>query len=413
MPTSKIFRRVFFALLTFSYACQSTPYPVDVNDPEDNDANQVADVGGNPSSGSQDIYSTADLSNLCVDEDLCAPPYDELPSWMIHTDGQEPLDDEVCNFDYDPNLVSTFILNRPRGDINGLKLLLSKEDLFFIAWVSMRYKINPYFLMGVISQESAGNCSAVSGSSAEGCFQITNTFGQAQLDESYRDRVSEWFWSDRTDFYYPNDLFVDGATYFGEAPESEQFRVTIDPFAHIIEGLEVSSVVNFHFGAIASAFYYHWQQYLLFYNFDDLRDAASDIFESPNGKALWQSAAYNGGAYGAANALEEAGADFLDEMGDETQDYAPAVVDYCTSYQAGTLTYSAAYTEDDLKWIMDLLASTYPSSRSINWDEVKDDVHQLFFAAGATELSFVDDIKAIVYVISTHAPELAPEWPEL
>lgn len=398
-------------VFTFFSACQFTPYANDVfNGNTDSQHNPVSDVGGNPSPGSQDIYSTADLSNLCVDESLCAPPYDRLPSWMVQADGQEPLDSTICNFDYDPNLVSTFILRRA-SSVNGLKLLLSKEDLFFMAWDSIRYQINPYFLLGVMSQESAGNCSAVSSAGGEGCFQITNTFGKSQLDDSYPDRVSSWFWSDRIDFYYPNDLFVDGLTYFGEEPASEQFRLTVDPFVATIESIDVSSVVNFNFGAIASALYFNWQQYLLYYGFPELRDAGSTVFESPDGKALWQAAAYNGGAYGAASALREKGDHFLDAMRNETQDYAAAVLDYCKGYEEGNSTFDATYSQDDLDWIVDLLAGTYPTGTGVDWNEVKSDVHQVFFSEQTTQLTFVDDIKAVVYVISTHLPALAPEWP--
>ncbi|MDO8520348.1 MAG: hypothetical protein Q7T11_09360 [Deltaproteobacteria bacterium] len=410
MPAKIQYWLVVFIFLS---ACQFTPYPEDVFDAAEEDSDtttQVASVGGTPSPGSQDIYATADLSNLCVDQELCSPSYDPLPSWFIRTDGQEPLSTNVCNYDYDPNLVSTFSLYHPGGSLNGLKLLLSKEDLFFIAWNAVRQKINPHFLLGVLSQESAGNCSAVSSAGGEGCFQITNTFGQAQLGDSYRNRVSSWFWGDRTDFYYPDDLFVDELSYFGEEPDSEQFRITLDPFQETIESIVVSSVVNFHFGAIASSLYFNWQHYLLYYNFPELRDAGSEIFESEDGKALWQAAAYNGGAYGAASALEEKGEDFLDEMRDETQDYAEAVVDYCKGYQEGEESFTATYTEEDLEWIIDLLAGTYPSD-IVNWDEVKSDVSQVFFTE-ASALTFVDDIKAIIYVISTHLPALAPEWPD-
>ena len=99
-------------------------------------------------------------------------------------------------------------------------------------------------------------------------------------------------------------------------------------------------------------------------------------------------------------------------MPDETRNYAPAVVDYCKEYQAGEFTYTVTYTEEDVEWLIDLLATTYPGDVGIDWDDVKDDVHQVFFEEETTELTFVDDIKAIVYVISTHVPELATEWPE-
>lgn len=412
MKPSKCLAALPALFFLFTASCAFDPFGIFSGDDDDDDSDSVRDIGGNPSTGAQEIYETADLSNLCVDTEECVPSYDELPDDFVRTDGQEPLDDDDCNFDYDPNLISTFVLNRVDGSVNGLDLLLSPEDLFFVAWVSIRQKINPYFLLGVLSQESYGNCAAVSSAGGEGCFQITNYYGQAQLNESYPDRVNYWYWSDRTGSYYPDSMFVDAESYFGEAPATDQFRLTLDPTAGDINGEEVSSVVNFNFGSIASALYYRWQQYLLYYNYDELREASADLFQDDDGKALWQAAAYNGGAYGAANALAEGGDDFLDEMGDETLAYAPAVVDWCKEYQGGELTYNAEYTEDDIEWLIDLLSYTYPEDSGIDWSAVKDDVHQVFFADGTTEITFVDDIKAVVYVISTHAPELAPEWPE-
>lgn len=379
---------------------------------EETETERIEDVGGNPSAGSQDIYSVANLNDLCIDHDECLPSYNLLPFSFKRTTGQQPLDVTTCNFDYDPNLTSTFILNRVDGSVNGLSLFLSKEDLFFIAWVSVRYRINPYFLLGVMAQESRGNCSAVSPAGGEGCFQITNTFGQDQLDDSYLDRVESWFWTDRDDSYYPADIFVDEVDYFGSLPPTEQLRLTRDPSVGQIDDTEVSSVINFNFGIIASALYFHWQPYLLYYNYSDLREVASAIFQDEDGKALWQVAAYNGGAYGASLAMRSAGEDYLEEMFPETRDYAPRVVDYCKSFQDGSLTYLATYTEDDLQWMIDLIAMTYPQDINVDWNEVMDDVSQVFFEDGTQELSFVDDIKAIVYVLSTHLPELAPEWPD-
>lgn len=399
----------------FLTSCDFVPFPYNLLTDGDSNDSSVRDVGGSPSAGARDIYNSSDLTDLCVDHDICEPSYDELPDDFIQTDNQETLDATICNFDYDPNLISTFVLNQVDGSVNGLTLLLSKEDLFFLAWVSVRMQINPYFLMGVMSQESSGNCAAVSSSNGEGCFQITNTFGQAQLDDSYPDRVSSWFWSSRSGDYYDDSFFEDPTSYFGVTPDSDQFRLTIDPTSQTIDGSDVSSIVNFHFGIIASAFYYRWQEYLLYTSYESIRSTASDIFQSNDGKATWQAAAYNGGAYGAAQAIESNGADFLSAMSSETQTYAPRVVDYCHEYEAGALTYSATYTQDDIDSLIDFLAQTYsnsPSSLDIDWTAVKDDVHQTFFSDGTTQLTLVDDIKAVIYVISTNVPELAPEWPE-
>ncbi len=406
--------KIYGLILVFLFfAGCSLPYlDLGLGGDSDSDGDGVSQVGGDPSAGASAIYHSADLSDLCVDHDECLPSYSELSSDFINITHQEPLSEDICNFDYNPNAVSTFVLNRVNGNVNGLELLLSKQDLFFIAWVSLRMKINPYFLLGVLSQESAGNCAAVSSAHGEGCFQITNTFGRAQLDDSYPDRVQDWNWSSRSSTYYPDSLFEDPTDYFGETPGSDQFRLTTDPTADEIDSEDVSSIVNFPFGAIASGLYFKWQEYLLYHSYTELSDTASDLFQTDDGKASWQAAAYNGGAYGATNALETAGSDFLDEMSSETQDYAAAVVDYCKSYQAGSLNYSANYSEADIDSLIDLLSYTYPDDADIDWDDVKDDVHQVFFDDGTDVLTFVDDIKAVIYVISTHVPELAPEWPE-
>lgn len=371
---------------------------------------EIQDIGGNPSAGSQDIYATANLKNLCIDNFECDAPYDVLPDEFYNTGNAQLTDLDICDFDYDPNVTSTFVLNRVSGSVNGLDLLFSKEDLFFLAWNSIRYQINPYFLMGVLATESRGNCAAVSASNGEGCFQITNTFGEAQLNDSYPDFVSDWFWTARSDDYYPDDVFVDELSYFGEQPTSDQFRTTLDPSVFEINDTEISSVVNFHFGVTAASLYFNWQQYLLFHHYDEIADLSEELFAMDDGKALWQAAAYNGGAYGASNALGNADPveDFLDEMPAQTQNYAPLVVDYCKSYQAGEITYNATYTEAEVYFLVDLLAQTYPADIDIDWDEVKDDIHQIFFADGTNYLTFVDDVKALVYVISTFDPVLAP-----
>lgn len=375
------------------------------------DGGVVREIGGDPSTGSKTIYSNADLGDLCL-VGSCQPDYGELPSDFVNSDNQQSLSSSICDYDYDPNTISTFVLNRIHGSFNGLELLLSKEDLFFIAWVSMREKINPYFLLGILSQESAGNCAAVSPYHGEGCFQITNTFGQGQLGDSYADRISSWHWSDRNDDYYPDNFFINSSSYFEETPLTDQFRITTDPTAGKIDGTPVSSIVNFNFGAIGAALYFKWQENLLYHHYSDLRASAKNLFQKDNGKAAWQAAAYNGGAYGAANALADSGTSFLNDMTSETQDYVPAVLDYCQAYQSGLETYSASYTEDDIEWIIDLLSYTYPTSYGIDWDGLKNQIHQIFFADGTAKLTFVDDVKALIYVISTYDSVLAPEWPD-
>jgi len=386
----------------------------DLPDESTSTNDSIKNIGGNPSAGATEIYASANLNNLCVDSFVCDAPYETLPDELINTGNSDLSDTGICDFDYSPNESSTFVLNKVEGTVNGLKLLLSKEDLFFMAWVSLRYKINPYFLMGILAAESRGNCAAVSSSHGEGCFQITNTFGQSQLDESYPTRVQDWYWTNRSGSYYPDDVFVDGLSYFGEEPLSDQFRVTLDPSQNEIYDTEISSIVNFHYGIIGSGLYFYWQEYLLYLHYDDLQDKAAELFALDDGKALWQAAAYNGGAYGASNALDKSEdvADFLIYRPLETQNYAPLVVNYCHSFQGGSQTYNASYSKSEVHFIIDLLRQTYPPNSEMNWSEVKEDVDQVFFEDSNTLLTFVDDIKALIYVISTFDPKLAPEWPD-
>lgn len=372
---------------------------------QDEDLSTVETIEGSPSSGSLDIYASSNLEHLCL-QTTCLPSYPELPDvWMDQSNG------ENCFFNSFPNEDSTFIVKQP-SRVNGLQLKLSKEDLFFIAWTSMRYRINPHFILATMVMESAGNCAAVSGSAAEGCFQITNTFGQGQLNDSYPNRVADWHWSSRSGVYYPASVFVDEISYFGELPLSDQYRITLDPLSPRINGEDISSIVNFHFGVIAMGLYHYWQQYLLYYYYDDVQTPSESIIALPSEKARWQAAAYHGGAFGAGRAIRIGGVDFLDEMNTDTQFYADAVVDACDQFEQATSVYEAQYSQDDVEYIIDLLHQTYPADANIDWDAVKDDVEQVFFSEENTTLSFVDDVKALIYVISTFSAQLAPQWPD-
>lgn len=393
---------------------EDIPHPIDRGS-----GATVSRIEGNPSSGALEIYRASNLAVLCVDGDLCEPDYAYVSDDFIKTSGQDPLDSGQCNFDYDPNITSRFELRRVNGEVNGLDLYFSKEDLFFLAWVSLRYKINPYFMMGILSIESAGNCRLVSHATGQGCFQLTYRFARPQLNESYPERVAEWAWHDRRG-HYPSDIFVDLDVYFEEIPPSAQYRVTLDPFVDNINNIDVSSVVNFNYGIIGSAMYFHWQQYLLYYlptrniPLDDLRYKGELLFQQENGKATWQAAAYNGGAFGARLELsqesDENVADFIDDMPAEARNYGPVVVDYCTEYQSGEDLYDTNFNIEDIDLILDLLYATYPEDIDVDWDEVFFEIDQIFFSEGNEEINFTDDIKALVYVISTFLPDLAPEW---
>lgn len=387
------------------------PFPEneEENEEEDEEREQSDQTGllirGTPTAASLDIYSNFFLNELCK-SDECEASYEKLPPNFYFFGNQE----DSCHFDYDPTVSNQFLVKQADGPLNGFVLDLSKEDLFFLAWVSMRYEINPHFLMGILSQESRGNCAAVSPATGQGCFQLTYRFAKPQLEQSYPDRVANWHWTNRVG-YYPENIYVDEESYFGRDPLGRnQNRMTLDPTEFIINGVQVSSVANFHYGIIASALYFHWQQYLLYYRFDSLHDISEELFQTDEGKASWQAAAYNGGAFRARLELRDHGLDFLDHMAGETRNYVPAVLDYCHGYQEGELFYNESYTQEDVAWLIELLSDTYIGI-DIDWEAVQEDVDQVFFSEDDATLTLVDDIKALIYVISTSIPSLAPEWP--
>ncbi len=398
----------FLILIFFFFSSCGIYFPVSQSTEIEPEA--TPNVSGEPSYYSQEIYESVDLTVLCT-ADECQPEYPVLSDdYNEYYDSEVPA---VCAFDDNPNQTSQFILHKDPEGVNGLKLLMSKEDLFFLAWVSMRYQVNPHFLLGVMSQESYGNCAAVSYANAEGCFQITNDYGRAQLEESYEDRVNNWYWADDPSGYYPDSVFVNSTDWFGEEPETEQYRMTLDPSSASVLGVDVSSVVNFNFGVIGSALYYNWEQYFLYNQYSSLRTTVKNIISSQEeAKASLMAAAYNGGISRLTSSLQSYGSNYLNGMAYETQDYVGKVLDYCEGFQEGSSWYTASYTADNLDSLIDLLALTYDASLEIDWDSLKQDIRDNFFS-GQDELTLVDDMKALIYYISTYDSSLAPEWPEM
>jgi hypothetical protein len=407
MNTMKPFRlwRVFFPLVFLALTnCEAILAKLIID--EINDNGQTSEINGDPSPYAQEIYDSKNLNDLCLDSD-CEPTFDPIPdSWI---DNFDPETDEICGFDYNPNATSQFLIRYQNDGVNGLNLLLSKEDLFFMAWASMRHHINPHFLVGVMAQESYGNCAAVSSAGAEGCFQITTYYGRLQLEASYPERVADWFWADQSG-YYPDTIFIDPLTWFGEEPETDQFRQTLDPTNASVLGTAVSSVVNFPFGVIGSGLYYNWEQNFLYNNYASLNDTVGDVVVEPGEKAVLLAAAYNGGIGRLTDSLTLYGTEYLAGMDSETQDYVEGVTDYCIGFQAGSQTYDTTYSADDVEYLIDLLSQTYPADQT-DWSSLKSTIHATFFA-DVDELRFSDDIKALIYVISTYDVTLAPEIPE-
>ncbi|MBU0506884.1 MAG: transglycosylase SLT domain-containing protein [bacterium] len=367
-------------------------------------------ITGAPSNYSQAIYASTNLNDLCL-ADECEAEYDILPD-----DYREFYDDllpNVCAFDVDPNENSQFVVHQTDDLINGTNLILSKKDLFFLAWTSMRYRINPHYLLGVLMQESSGNCAAVSGAGAEGCFQITNDYGKEQLEESYEERVNNWYWNENSSDYYADSLFVGPEEWFGEEPDSDQFRMTLEPGSEIVGGVAVSSVVNFNFGVMAAGMYYRWQEYFLYNNYASLRSrTTSYITSTPETKASLMAAAYNGGIGRLSNALQWYSSNYLSGMRYETRSYVKSVLSHCRDFQSGSAVYATTYSFQDIEEIIDLITVTYDATLEVDSEALKKDIHQNFFA-DQEELTLVDDIKALIYFISTYDSSLAPEWPVL
>lgn len=395
----------FLCLLIFS-SCDEYFLQIEPDD----ETQTTQDVSGTPADFSQSIYESSNLSDLC-DDDVCESDYETIPeSFKEIYDEDEP---NICAFDYDPNETSQILVTKEPNGVNGLNLLFSKEDLFFLAWASMRYQINPHFLMGVMAQESYGNCAAVSSADAEGCFQITNYYGRLQLQQSYAERVLNWYWNDSPNGYYDDSIFIDPLTWFGEDPETDQLRMTLDPSSSIVLGTDVSSVVNFNFGVIGSAMYYFWEQYFLYYNYSSTRGTTTNLIDNfDEEKASLMAAAYNGGIGSLVNNLKKFGNNYLDGMPTETQDYVPNVLSYCEGFQNGSDKYTTTYYSEEIDYIIDLLSYTYDESLGIDWEGLKAEIQENFFATEDDKLSFVDDVKALIYFISTYDPALAPVWPE-
>jgi len=395
-----------FALIMFLVFSSCDTYFVATQNPSSQGA--TPDITGTPSSFSQGIYETSDLGELCFQAD-CQPDYDELSAEFREDYAPEMAGN--CSFDDDPNRTSQFLLHHQAQGINGLDLLLSKEDLFFMAWVSLRYQINPHFLLGVISQESYGDCAAVSYAGAEGCFQITNDYGRAQLEDSYPDRVESWYWNEGATDYYPDNIFINPIIWFGAEPQTDQYRMTLDPASSTVLGMSVSSVVNFNFGAIASALYYRWEDYFLYYHYESLQDTVENLIETTaEGKASLMASIYNGGIGRFTSALKAHGANYLKGMSVQTQDYVERVTDYCRAYQQGDQLYTTTYAIEEVEYLVDLLAMTYSDAGDVDWDGLKQDIRTNFFSS-QEEITLVDDVKALIYYISTYDTSLAPEWP--
>lgn len=361
-------------------------------------------LSGFPSTKSESVYQTNNLNELCNNAS-CDSQITPIPSWFQES---STTNNSVCNFDYNPNASSQFIL---KTTDNWSPIYLSKVDLFFIAWVSHRYKINPHFLMAILRQESGGNCSLVSVAEAEGCFQITNYWGRRQLQQSYSDRTSSWFWTANPPASrYDSSLFVNPQDWFEDNIATTQYRVTLDPESPTVNGTEVSSVVNFHFGSIGSALFFHWQNHFLWRQ-KSIQDTLKKLIQTESSaKSKLMAAAYNGGTTKLIQSIKNRGINYDQELFLETSQYVSRVFDFCKKAQSGDLVYNATLNQTDVDDFITYLEQTYELSL-FDAETLRTQIRQDFFT-DTDELTIVDDIKALIFTISRFSPTLAPHDPE-
>ena len=112
-----------------------------------------------------------------------------------------------------------------------------------------------------------------------------------------------------------------------------------------------------------------------------------------------------------ASRLREHEEDYLNGMAIETQNYVDNVLRFCADHQQGASNQSVTYNQSEVEYLIDLLSYTYDKNEiDVDWDNLKENVIETFFSGGTT-ITLRDDIKALIYFISTYHVDLAPEWP--
>lgn len=323
---------------------------------------------------------------------------------------------------------------------NGMDLLLSTQDVAFLAWTAFMYDLNPHFLLGVMMAESGGDCSAVSSAGAQGCFQITYRQGAGQLRNSFKDRVADWYWAKRSNGpeiqrkpgealgYWPADLYLAPEQYFGMKLKrgTRQLRMTVDPVATLQTSrragdTEVSSVANFSFGVIGAGLYYHFLNYYLYSHETQLKGDVQDLTSRPRRKVMWMAASYNQGAPRTMRQLGNYGAEGLfGHLTPDVLNYADTVADYCEQLQLGDKTYGGTMTFGQFSDWLQQLRWTY-SAIPIDWEKLQAEVKLRHFTErrglargdGALsidlELGLLDVFRTMVAL----EPRLGPEKPRL
>lgn len=382
---------------------------------------------------SRQTFLVAQAATPTPAEDLDTPvtlTFDETPSafedWYFDT----LTDPRRCAFDAQLKNEQRFTLRKQRF-ANGIDLLLSEQDLAFVAWTAFTYDINPHFLMGIMMAESSGDCSAVSSSGAQGCFQITYRQGAGQLKNSFSERVADWYWAKRSNGseahrklgealgYWPADLYVSPSEYFGRKlkPGTRQLRMTVDPVATLqtsrrVGDTEVSSVANFSFGVIGSALYFHFLNYYLYSHEVQLKGDVRQLVASPGRKVMWMAASYNQGAPRTMRALGNYGTtEIWRRMSADVLSYAETVSDYCEQLQEGNQTYGGQWTFGQFSDWLQQLRWTY-SAIPIDWEMLQREVKSRHFAQDQT-LDLETGLLDIFRTMRALEPRLGPETPRV
>lgn len=375
-----------------------------------------------------------------ADEETPIPlVFEALPSnfepWYLDEVGSRDYSPRYCAFGASLKDEQRLSIHKQRFE-NGMDLLLSTQDLAFLAWTSFQYDINPHFLLGVMMAESGGDCSAVSSSGAQGCFQITYRQGAGQLRNSFKERVADWYWAKRSNGdeihrkpgevlgYWPADLYVAPDQYFKDIllgqklkRGTRQLRMTVDPVATLQTSrragdTEVSSVANFSFGVIGSGLYYHFLNYYLYSHETQLKGDVRELTSKPRRKVMWMAASYNQGAPRTMRMLGSYGPEQLfSRLSPDVASYADTVADYCEQLQLGERTYGGVMTFGQFSDWLQQLRWTY-SAVAIDWERLQAEVKQRHFAHNEpidVELGLLDVFRTMVAL----EPKLAPEKPRL
>lgn len=354
-------------------------------------------------------------------------PVEQFEDWFL----DELTNPRICAFDATLKDARRLEIRKERFE-NGMDLLMSVQDVAFVAWTAFSYDLNPHFLLGIMMTESAGDCSAVSYAGAQGCFQITYRQGAGQLRNSFPERVASWYWAKRSNVgperfrrpgealgYWPTDLYIAPEVYFGKKLKkgTRQLRMTVDPVATLQTSdragdTEVSSVANFSFGVIGAGLYFHFLNHYLYSHEAQLKGDVRALVNDAGKKVAWMAASYNQGAPRSMRQLGNYGAQGMwRQVAPEVQLYADTVSDYCTQLQLGDETYGGKMTWGQFSDWLQQLRWTY-SEVPVDWEKVMREVQARHFPPGHV-LEVETELLEVFRTMMALDAHLKPEKPRI